>query len=146
MSRLWDARANLIRKYGATAGNRLMLQLVTDGMVLSPSNPNYLQARDAILQADLVDSGGANQIELWNAFAKRGMGKDATCPPSGTSIGVQESFDVPDDMQITPVSPASFLSLCGQPLVPSCQVYHLSNVGSNVVNWTAWATEPWVQC
>jgi extracellular elastinolytic metalloproteinase len=77
---LWDARANLIRKYGWDAGNRLMLQLVTDGMALSPPNPNYLQARDAILQAELLDSGGANQNELWNAFAKRGMGSGASVP------------------------------------------------------------------
>jgi hypothetical protein len=141
---LWDARANLIRKYGGTAGNRLILQLVTDGMALSPPNPNFLQARDAILQADLLDSNGANQLDLWNAFAKRGMGRDAASPGSSTTIGVQESFDVPGEMQIAPVSTASFLSLCGQALVPSCQVYFLSNTGSNRLNWTAWATEPWV--
>jgi uncharacterized repeat protein (TIGR01451 family) len=141
---LWDARANLIRKYGGTAGNRLMLQLVTDAMALSPPNPNFLQARDAILQADRLDSGGTNQTELWNAFAKRGMGRDATSPDSFTTVGVQESFDVPDDMQITPVSAAIFQSLCGQVPVPSCQVYVLSNTGSNFVNWTARATEAWV--
>jgi hypothetical protein len=87
---LWEARASLIHKYGWTAGNRLILQLVTDGMALSPPDPNYLQARDAILQADLLDSGGANQKELWNAFAKRGMGVLATCPVSFTTVGVQE--------------------------------------------------------
>ena len=55
---LWEARANLINKLGYAAGNQLMLQLVTDGMNLSPANPNFLQARDAIIQADLVDNGG----------------------------------------------------------------------------------------
>ena len=141
---LWDARANLIRKYGWTAGNRLILQLVTDGMALSPPNPNYLQARDAILQADRLDSDGANQTELWNAFAKRGMGSEATCPGSAATAGVQESFQVPDGMQVTPFSGATFLSQCGRVAVPSCQVYFLSNAGSDIVNWTASATEPWV--
>ena len=55
---LWDARANLINKLGYTAGNHLILQLVTDGMNLSPVNPTYLQERDAIIQADLVDTAG----------------------------------------------------------------------------------------
>ena len=141
---LWDARANLIRKYGSTAGNQLMLQLVTDGMAAFSPNPNFLQARDAILLADRVDSDGANQTELWTAFAKRGMGSEAKCPGSGTTAGVQESFQVPDPMQVTPVSGATFYSLCGQVAIPSCQAYFLSNAGSDILNWTASATEPWV--
>src|ERR1035438_9776141 len=57
---LWQARANLITKHGYTIGNQLILQLATDGMKLSPANPTFLQARDAFLQADQVDAGGAN--------------------------------------------------------------------------------------
>ena len=34
-----------------------------------------LDARDAYLAADLMRFGGANQTELWHAFAKRGMGQ-----------------------------------------------------------------------
>jgi hypothetical protein len=79
---LWETRARLITKHGFTVGNQLILQLVTDGMKLSPSNPNFLQARDAIIQADLVNNGGANRNELWAAFAKRGMGASATAPSS----------------------------------------------------------------
>src|ERR1017187_3721537 len=105
---LWEARANLIDKYGWTAGNGLMLQLVTDGMALSPPNPSYLQARDAILQADLVDSGGVNQLELWQAFAKRGMGSYATCLDSSTTAGLQESFELPDDLQVKLISGGTF--------------------------------------
>jgi uncharacterized repeat protein (TIGR01451 family) len=92
---LCEARANLINKYGWAVGNQLILQLVTDGMNLSPANPNFLQARDAILQADQVDTGGANLFELWSAFAKRGMGSSATSPSSSTSTGVQEAFNIP---------------------------------------------------
>ena len=71
---LWDARANLIKKHGFAVGNQMILQLVTDGMKLAPVNPNFLQARDAILQAELVLTAGANRGELWTAFARRGMG------------------------------------------------------------------------
>src|SRR5262249_19827839 len=90
---LWEARANLIAKYGWAIGNPLILQLATDGMKLTPAHPNFLQARDGIIQADLVDTGGANRNELWAAFAKRGMGFSATSPASTTSSGVHEAFD-----------------------------------------------------
>ena len=92
---LWEARAKLITKYGYSVGNQLALKLVTDGMNLSPANPNFLQARDGILQADNVDNGGADLAELWTAFAKRGMGFGATSPGSSTTIGVVESYVVP---------------------------------------------------
>ena len=92
---LWEARALLVTKFGFAVGNRLMLQLVTDGMKLGPVNPTFLQARDAIIQADLINNGGANFNELWTAFAKRGMGGSATCPPSNTTSGLEEAFDLP---------------------------------------------------
>jgi hypothetical protein len=92
---LREARANLINKYGWAVGNQLIMQLVTDGMKLGPANPNFLQARDAILQADQVDNGGADLWELWTAFAKRGMGHSATSPSSSTTTGLHEAYDVP---------------------------------------------------
>ncbi len=92
---LWEARAGLINKFGYATGNQLMLQLVTDGMKLGPANPTFLEARDAIIQADLVNTGGANFNELWSAFAKRGMGGSATSPGSYTTAGVEEAFDLP---------------------------------------------------
>jgi hypothetical protein len=91
---LWEARAQLASQYG-DAANNLILQLVIDGMKLSVANPSMLQARDAILQADMVDNGGANLGLLWNGFAKRGMGSSATSPPSSTTSGIHEAFDVP---------------------------------------------------
>jgi len=48
-----------------------------DSFLLMPAAPSMLDARDAMLAADLARFGGANQKELWDAFAKRGMGKDA---------------------------------------------------------------------
>lgn len=94
-SALWEVRANLISRYGFSVGNQLALQLVTDGMILSPVDPNFLEARDAILLADAVDTGGANYLDIWSGFAKRGMGYSAQSPGSFTTTGVIESFDLP---------------------------------------------------
>jgi hypothetical protein len=93
-SMLWEVRAALVQKYGATAGNGLTLQLVTDGLKLTPANPNFVQARDAILLADRIYSGGTNAPEIWAAFAKRGLGYNARVPESATSTGTQEAGDL----------------------------------------------------
>ena len=39
-----------------------------------------LDARDAMLAADRMRFGGANQAAIWDAFARRGMGSDASTP------------------------------------------------------------------
>jgi len=141
---LWEMRANLIRKHGFAAGNRLTLQLVTDGMKLSPPNPNFLQGRDAIVQADIVNTGGQNWNELWAAFAKRGMGFSAFSPPSSSTFGVMEAFDLPDALLIVPTT--GFLSSGPEhdPLAPLCKTYTLTNHSTFPFAWTASVTQPWV--
>jgi extracellular elastinolytic metalloproteinase len=42
-----------------------------------PCSPNFVQARDSIIDADTALTGGANKCEIWKGFAKRGLGKDA---------------------------------------------------------------------
>jgi hypothetical protein len=92
-SALWEARAALVRPIGF-AGHDVMLRLVVDGMKLSPSNPTFVQARAAILQADLVDYGGVHSAVLWAAFAKRGLGVSASSATTSVASAV-EAFDVP---------------------------------------------------
>ena len=125
-SLLWEARAGLINKFGFTIGNQLILQLVTDGMGLSPANPTYLEARDAIIQADLVLTGGTNRNELWTAFAKRGLGFLATAPPNYTTTGVVEDYSLPDDLRISPSSVGVFNGPVGGPFVPLMKIYALT--------------------
>lgn len=141
---LWEARANLIAKHGATAGNNLILELVTDGMKLSPANPNFLQSRDAILQADLVGSNGANLPELWKAFAKRGMGQSAVAPPNYTTYGVQEAYDVPGDLTVSPMGPLALGGQPGGPFTPVSTVYTLRNTGAAAMNWSVVKNQPWL--
>lgn len=88
---LWEARANLVDVHGFAA-NEIMMRLVVDGLKLQPSTPNFLQARTAILQADLANNAGVNRDRLWRAWGKRGMGPLATSPAGSTSIGLVESF------------------------------------------------------
>jgi extracellular elastinolytic metalloproteinase len=58
-------------------GNRRWAQIMFDAYLLMPTNPSMLQARDAYLAADQMRFGGANQDELWLAFATRGFGEQA---------------------------------------------------------------------
>ena len=141
---LWDARAKLVTRYGWATGNQLILQLVTDGMKLAPANPNFLQARDAILLADRVNNGGANQKDLWQAFAKRGMGLSAISPDSSTTTGVVEAFDFPEDLYTTPLT--GFI--CGGdpagPFNPSSKIYTFRSFSDVSIDWTASKTQPWL--
>ena len=141
---LWDARANLVAKLGAAAGNQMILQLVTDGMKLSPVNPTFLQARDAIIQADLVDNAGANRNELWAAFAKRGMGSSATAPASSTTTGVVESYDMPDNLGVSPNASLAAGGVIGGPFSPTGQTYTLTNNGAGSLNWTVASNQGWL--
>jgi hypothetical protein len=91
---LLECRAQLWSGMGFAA-NDLLMQLVVDGLKLMPSNPNMLEARDAILNADLINNGGSNLGQLWAGFAKRGMGGSAISPSGSTTTGIVEAFDVP---------------------------------------------------
>jgi len=76
---------------GATAvtacpGNRRWIQLVFDAWLLMPSGSvSMVDARNAMLAADLLRFGGANQDLLWNGFATRGMGQGAASVNSNDS-------------------------------------------------------------
>ncbi|MEK0447386.1 MAG: hypothetical protein RLZZ399_2707, partial [Verrucomicrobiota bacterium] len=142
---LWEVRANLIAKHGWEAGNEMTLQLVTDGMKLSPVNPTFLQARDAIVQADLVNHGGANRWELWRGFAKRGMGASAIVPASSATTGVTEAFDVPDALIISPADALAFENPQSGVVTPAFRVINVTNSSiSELVSWTVGASESWI--
>ena len=142
---LWEVRAALIAKYGGAAGNDRILQLTTDAMKLCPANPNFVQSRDAILQADLVDYAGVDSTEIMTAFAKRGIGVGANAPPANSVVGFNESFDLPDTLTVSPIegfTPAT-TRLTG-PISNSSRAYTLTNTGASAMNWTATKSQPWL--
>jgi hypothetical protein len=98
-SALWEVRAKFITRLGWSVGNRRILQIVTDGMKLAPSNPTFLQERDAIIAAAQAGGSPADVADIWSGFAIRGMGSSAVVvnPGSGNSdTRVMESFDSPN--------------------------------------------------
>ncbi len=99
---LWEMTWDLIAQYGfsadlynGTAGNNIALNLVTEGLRYTACGPGFVDGRDAILQADQVLYGGANQQLIWNAFARRGLGFSASQGSSGSRSDQVEAFDVP---------------------------------------------------
>ncbi|HYH64541.1 MAG TPA: M36 family metallopeptidase, partial [Urbifossiella sp.] len=123
-SALWDMNWLLIDKYGfdkdlstgyapgngpSSAGNKLAMQLVMDGLKLQPVNPSFTEARDAILAADFDLTGGQNQREIWTAFARRGLGAAAFTNNSGDT-SVSTDFNVPPSLSrpgVIGVTPAA---------------------------------------
>ncbi|GAA4575463.1 hypothetical protein GCM10023176_44810 [Micromonospora coerulea] len=108
-----DIRAAMMRRYGAgdaalqkscangatpvTAcpGNRRWVQLVFDSFLLmAVSRVSMVDARDAMLAADRIRFGGANQDLLWNAFAARGLGETAASNGS-TDVNPTPGFTSP---------------------------------------------------
>jgi len=75
-------------------GNRRWIQLVFDAFLLQQGATSMLDARDAMLAADRMRFGGADNEVMWTAFAKRGMGAGASTP-SADSGDVIPSFASP---------------------------------------------------
>jgi hypothetical protein len=88
---LWDLRN--------TVGVPDARFLITEAMRLSPTNPSFLEMRDAILAANQVGvgDGRANrESQIWQVFAARGMGYFATTNGPNDMAPV-ESFALPPD-------------------------------------------------
>src|SRR4029077_14326691 len=83
---LWDLRNAL--------GQATTEGIVTRAMELSPSNPSFLDMRNSILEADLVDNNGANHDAIWHVFANRGMGFFAAAV-DGDALAPAEDFSMP---------------------------------------------------
>jgi subtilisin-like proprotein convertase family protein len=94
-SALFEVRARIITRVGWAAGNQRALQVVTDGMKLDPVNPTLLNGRNSILIADCAGFSGADEVDIWNGFAVRGMGFSASAASSASGTVVQ-AFDVPN--------------------------------------------------
>ncbi|GAA2994431.1 M36 family metallopeptidase [Streptosporangium longisporum] len=59
-------------------GNRRWAQLSFDALLLMASGAvSYVDHRDALLAADAIRFGGANQGIMWRAFAEHGLGEGA---------------------------------------------------------------------
>jgi hypothetical protein len=107
-SMLWDVYWELVDAHGfnpdvtghwSTGGNNLAIQLVIDGLKLQVCHPGFVDSRDAILAADRVRTGGANQCAIWRGFAKRGLGAGAQQGSSASTLDGTQSFAIPASCQ-----------------------------------------------
>lgn len=99
---LWDLYWAMVEEHGydpdwyqGTGGNNMAMQLVIDGMKLQPCGPGFVDVRDAILLADQINYGGANECLIWRVFARRGLGFSADQGSSNDRSDGTEAFDVP---------------------------------------------------
>ena len=104
---LWDLAWNYIDKYGydpniytGTGGNNKVMRLVLDAIKLDGCAPSFVTARDAILAADLATTGGADFCMIWQTFARRGLGFNAS---SATNTGVAGIQDQIQDFSMPPI-------------------------------------------
>lgn len=101
-SMLWDLYWAMIDKHGydsdiyrGTGGNNMAMQLVIDGLKLQKCNPGFEDGRDAILLADRLNNNGVNELLIWEVFARRGLGHDATQGSSDSRADGSEAFNIP---------------------------------------------------
>jgi len=111
---LWDLNWALINQYGwnpdlydgantlngGTGGNNIALRLVTEGLKIQPCSPGFVDARDAILAADLALYGGVNRCLIWEVFARRGLGYSADQGSSNSRTDGSEGYDMPPECTI----------------------------------------------
>ncbi|RKP04500.1 peptidase M36, partial [Thamnocephalis sphaerospora] len=85
-----------------TKGSTLALQLIIDALKTQPCHPDFIQARNHILEAEQRRTNGAHACKIWAAFAKRGLGSKAKYLKRGLTgkLGITgpspvEDYDVP---------------------------------------------------
>lgn len=99
---LWDLTWALIDEYGwdpdiynGNGGNNKVLELVIEGLKLTPCSSGFIGARDAILAADEAINGGANACLIWGVFANRGLGFSAEGGSTNSIADQTAAYDLP---------------------------------------------------
>jgi hypothetical protein len=105
---LWDLTWKLIDTYGydndlinGTGGNNIAMHLIMEGMKMTPCTPGFVEARDAILNADFMLYNSENQCIIWEVFANRGLGFSADQGSAGNREDQTAAFDLPPALDHT---------------------------------------------
>lgn len=100
---LWDLTWKYIDKYGfdsdiynGTGGNNKVMQLVLDGLKMQVCGAGFVDGRDALLAADFATTGGEDQCLIWEVFAARGLGVNASQGTFSSRTDQVEDFTMPD--------------------------------------------------
>ena len=105
---LWEARANFMRMFGEKEGRRRMQINVIEGLKLQPPRASMIDARDAIILANRVTFKAEGEQQLWEGFAKRGLGVLAQSK-TGDSSYVVPSFEAPSNTGILRFHSSSYV-------------------------------------
>ena len=102
---LWDMTWNIIQQTGvinstiyntsSPGGNAIAMKLFVEGMRLQVCSPGFIDARNAILTADANLYGGIYDCAIWAAFARRGMGVNASQGSSNSVTDQVPDFTLP---------------------------------------------------
>ncbi len=112
-------------------GNIAAYKLVTEGLRLQACSPSFVQARDAILQADASLFGGRYRCAIGRAFARRGLGLNASTGASTNDRIVTENFT---SFSTPALNSATNNTICSK----QAFVYTATTgaVGTYTFNWT----------
>jgi len=75
-------------------GNAAAMKLVVEGMRLQVCNPGFVDSRNAILKADTLFFNARYSCVIWQAFAKRGLGRNASQGSSSSITDGVADFSV----------------------------------------------------
>lgn len=115
-------------------GNSIAFKLVLEGLKLQPCGPGYVDARNAILTADMNLYGGRHQCAIWTAFAKRGLGYSALQGSPNSATDQTAATDLPPAATIT-TPPADLTVNAGSNAVFTVVASAALNGAYNVYNW-----------
>lgn len=97
---IWDLYWAMVEKYGwdadlsnTNSGNYRAVQLVVDGMKLQPCDPGFIDGRDAIMLADILNYNGEDTCLISTVFARRGLGYFAEQGDPGSAGDGIANFD-----------------------------------------------------
>lgn len=99
---LWDLAWAYVDKYGfdsnkftGTGGNNKVMRLVLDALKLQPCLPTFVSGRDALIAADQATTGGQDYCMIWEVFARRGLGVNASSGSASSATDQVEDFTTP---------------------------------------------------
>ncbi|KAI9349189.1 Fungalysin metallopeptidase-domain-containing protein [Obelidium mucronatum] len=84
----FTAPADIGKSADSGTGNTALLKILLAAMKIQPCNPDFIQARNAIITAEKTLYNGKFACDIWKGFAKRGAGSAAT-------TSYTNNFDLP---------------------------------------------------
>ncbi len=128
---LWVMTWDLIQSKGiatniynsaAIKGNNIALKLMVEGLKLQKCSPGFVDGRDGILKADTLLFGGQYSPIIWQAFASRGLGYNASEGATGNIKDGVADYSLPpgllkksSNVEAVSVSESKIISLAPNP-------------------------------